>query len=413
MKYKAYDHQVEASLKMLKVLEKYNLCYVHGEVRTGKTVATFETCEMSGCNNILFITKKKAISSIESDHTNFGYDFDLTVINYESVHKVEGKFDLVVYDESHCFGSFPKPSNQAKFLKQKYGHLPCIFLTGTPAVESGSQWFHQFWVSNSSPFKKYKNFYQWSKHYVAVYKVNYGNGYPSNKYDKANRELIQKEIDPYIVTFTQQDAGIDTQINENIYWFDNKPITDKIVKKLLNDRMVKGKNDEILAETPVKLMAKLHQIYNGSCIAESGETLLLDDSKSKFINMVFEKNKIAILYYFKGELELLKQVYGENLTTDLDEFNTTDKNIALQQTGTEGMNLSKAEYLVYYNFGFSGTKYIQSRDRLTTKNRASNSVIFIFAKGGINEKIYKKIKNKRNFNIKQFNKEYSYGETNG
>ena len=33
-----------------------------------------------------------------------GYNYDITVINYESVHKVEGEFDFVIIDEAHnCF----------------------------------------------------------------------------------------------------------------------------------------------------------------------------------------------------------------------------------------------------------------------------------------------------------------------
>jgi len=31
--------------------------------------------------------------------------FDLTIVNYESLHKIEGEFDLVVLDESHSMGA--------------------------------------------------------------------------------------------------------------------------------------------------------------------------------------------------------------------------------------------------------------------------------------------------------------------
>ena len=42
----------------------------------------------------------------------------------------------------------------------------------------------------------------------------------------------------------------------------------------------------------------------------------------------------------------------------METFNTTEKNIALQQiSGSEGISLKAAEYLVYYNFGYSGKKF--------------------------------------------------------
>lgn len=406
---KLRDYQIDLSNQMTSKLNDYNLVYLSAEVRTGKTLTSLETCKKYGSNNVLFLTKKKAISSIEKDYKDFGYSFNLTVTNYESVHKVEGEFDLIILDESHGLAAFPKPSKRTTLIKKMFGHLPMIFLTGTSSVESGSQWFHQFWISNYSPFRE-KTFYQWAKTYVNVYEVNYGNGYPSKKFDKANRELIQKVIDPYLIIFTQKEAGFTTVIEENILRFDNRPITNKIAKQLLDSRIVKGNNDEILADTPVKLMSKLHQIYNGTCIGESGESILIDDSKAEFIKSYFNNNKIAIFYYFQGELELLKQVFKDNLTTDLEEFNTTDKNIALQQSGLEGLNLSKSECLVYYNFGFSGKNYIQSRDRATVKGRDENKIYFVFERGGISEKIYKQVKEKRSYNIKQFNKEYSYNE---
>ena len=44
----------------------------------------------------------------------------------------------------------------------------------------------------------------------------------------------------------------------------------------------------------------------------------------------------------------------DELTTDLEEFNTTNKSIALQiVSGREGINLSAAKYIVYYNIDFS------------------------------------------------------------
>ena len=58
-----------------------------------------------GVKNLLFVTKKKAISSISADYKKLNPNYTLTVINYESLHKVEGVFDLMVLDEAHTLGS--------------------------------------------------------------------------------------------------------------------------------------------------------------------------------------------------------------------------------------------------------------------------------------------------------------------
>ena len=62
--------------------------------------------------NMLFVTKKKAMSSIEDDYKKLNPQYNLTCINYESLHKVTGKFDLIVLDEAHCMGALPKTKQE-------------------------------------------------------------------------------------------------------------------------------------------------------------------------------------------------------------------------------------------------------------------------------------------------------------
>ena len=150
-------------------------------------------------------------------------------------------------------------------------------------------------------------------------------------------------------------------------------------------------------------MQKTHQLYSGTIKLEDGSSAIVDDSKGVFIKKKFQGKKIGIFYKFKEELKLLQSVYGEELTTNLDEFNATNKNIALQiVSGREGISLSKADYLVYFNIDFSATSYWQSRDRLTTKERQTNDVYWIFSKGGLEDKIYRQVQDKKSFTTKHY-----------
>ena len=100
-------------------------------------------------------------------------------------------------------------------------------------------------------------------------------------------------------------------------------------------------------------------------------------------------------------------MFGDNLTTELEEFDNTDKNIALQiVSGREGISLRNAKYLVYYNIDFSATSYWQSRDRMTTKDRMYNKIYWIFAKNGIESKIYKAVNNKKDYTLKHFKRDF-------
>jgi hypothetical protein len=402
------DYQIEKANEAVSILRSKNIVYLAMEVRCGKTLTALETIRLYGAKNVLFLTKKKAIKSIENDYKNFEYNkhFELTVTNNESMHKIVGRFDLVVHDESHRFGAFPKPSNGAKMFSRLYGRLPLILLSGTPTPESFSQIFHQFWISNYSPFP-HTNFYKWASDYVNVTQRHLGYGMV-NDYTKANQEAIEKVIKPYMVTFTQQQAGFKTSVKENIVYVKMKDITYGLCDRLKKDLVIEGREDIIMADTAVKLMSKLHQLYSGTIKFESGKTKTIDLTKAEFIESKFKGVKIGVFYKFKEELEALKEVFEDNLTTDIEEFDNTDKNIALQiVSGREGISLRNAKYLVYYNMDFSATSYWQSRDRLTTMDRLENEIFYIFTDGGIESKIYKSVINKKNYTLTHFKRDYN------
>ena len=398
------DYQTKNALECYDILKEKNIVYIQHSVRTGKTATALETIRLSNFKNVLFLTKKKAIQSIIEDYKDFLFDsfFELTVINYESLHKIEGKFDCLVLDENHVNSAFPKPSKRTKDIKLKYSYLPMIMLSGTPASESGSQWFHQFWMSWYSPFKEYTNFYKWANHFVSVEQKHLGYGVIKD-YTKAKDELINEVIQHYIHKFTQAEAGFESKVNINI--LNCESMNEHLIKRLKKDLVVEGKDEVILADTGVKLMQKIHQLENGTIKFESGNTKILDETKAKYIKNHFKGKKIAILYYYIAELEMLKRVF-DNHTTDLNEFNNSDKvYIGQQYSNALGVNLSKAEYLVFYNFSFSGTNFVQSIDRLTTANRLKNDVYFVFPKGSLTEKIFKVVLQKKNFTEKMFLKD--------
>jgi hypothetical protein len=282
-----------------------------------------------------------------------------------------------------------------------------IFLSGTPHPESYSQIFHQFWISNYSPFRNYINFYKWANDYVIVTQKYLGFA-KVNDYSAAKYEMIKSVIDKYFISFTQTDAGFETSVNENILYCEMLDTTYDLIKRLRKDKVLEGKNEVVLADTGVKEMSKIHQMYSGTVKFESGNTKILDYTKGWFIKDKFKDSKIAIFYKFKAEYDLLKMCFGENLTNDLDEFNTTDKNIALQfVSGREGISLAKAKYIVAYNIDFSAVTYFQFRDRMSAIDRPLNTLYWIFAKNGIENKIYKSVSNKKDFTLNVFKKTYN------
>ena len=76
------DYQKEIIEKGIDVLKKNNFLYSAMEVRTEKTLTRLGICRELDAKKVLFLTKKKAISSIESDYSMLNPNYELTVVNY-------------------------------------------------------------------------------------------------------------------------------------------------------------------------------------------------------------------------------------------------------------------------------------------------------------------------------------------
>ena len=404
-------YQTTIIKKGVEICAKHKFVYLSMEVRTGKTLTSMGIAEELGCKNVLFVTKKKAISSIEHDYKLLNPSFEITVINYESLHKVKSRpsnrFDYLVIDEAHSLGAFPKPSKRAKDIKNliSTNNNPYVCLmSGTPTPESYSQLYHQVYGIPTNPFKNYVSFYKFAKDYVKVTQKIINSVY-INDYSKGTLNILY-EMKPYTISFTQKEAGFVNQIDEEVLNVKMKPLTYELTKQLSKYKVITGVGDTILADTPAKMMQKLHQMYSGTIICESGNALVLDDSKAIFIKEHFKNKKIAIFYKFRQEYKALKSVFEDTLCNTVEEFCNTDKCIALQiVSGREGISLKEAEAIVYYNIDFSATSYWQSRDRMTTKDRRHSKIYWVFSEDGIEKDIYKTVIKKKDYTVRHFKRD--------
>ena len=402
------NYQTQIIKRGASILEEQGFVYLSMEVRTGKTLTSLGILnKMMSVNKVLFITKKRAIGSIVRDFDLLKPRFEIEIINYESLHKVDQKgWDAVVCDEAHSMGAFPKPSKRARQVKTLLlrNNAFVILLSGTPTPESFSQIYHQVYGIPLNPFSEYTTFYKFARKFVNVTQRKI-NGFMINDYTKAKENVID-EMKPFMISYTQQEAGFETTIEEKVLLIEAPEAIHHMCNKLKKDLVVEGRQDVILADTSVKLMQKLHQMYSGTVKFESGASMVLDTFKAEFIKDYFKNKKIAIFYKFKEEYNALKQVFGDSICNTLDDFNNTKKNIALQiVSGREGISLKEADFLVYYNIDFSATSYWQSRDRMTTKDRLKNNVYWVFTNKGIEPDIYKSVKKKKDYTLKHFKRD--------
>ncbi len=403
------ESQIWCAAQCIERIKKFGIVYLAAEVRTGKTITALQVMEDMEKQHVLFITKKKAISSIQRDYDAGEFSFNITIINYESLHTLhQTNYDGIICDEAHCFGAMPKPSLRAKNVKLIVKATDTILMSGSPNPETLSQLYHQFWVHELSPWKYYKNFYYWAN---AGYVFKYTkpiNGFNLNFYDRGNKEKIMNDVEKYMVKLSQEEAGFISPVTEKFWSVPMKHITYELVAQLKEDKVTQYNNKDIAIETPAKAMMKFRQIYSGTVKYEDGTSEVIDDSKVRFIKNNFSGRKIAIYYNFIAEGDYLKKEFA-NWTDDPMKFNDRNDLIFICQmvSGREGINLSTADCLVMYNIDFSATTYFQVRARLQDKNRTTPAEVnWLFSLGGIEERIYKMVSKKKNYTTAYFMREY-------
>lgn len=400
-----YPEQLRKADEVHELLCKRKVVLMHFATRTGKTPVSLRVAELYGAKKVLFVTKKKAISGIKDFQHLFS--FNLTIINYESLHKLSPEYDFIIADESHTLGAFPKPSLRTKRLASLIGTNPLLLLTATPALESPSQYFHQFWVSKHSPFNVYKNFYHFAQVYIDIQKI-YVSGRTINQYNKLKPKTnFAKIIDAYTVRWEKSDIGSFGDIDEKI---DYIPL-DKHIKRLmaifLKDKLYTFKTgDDVVCDSNMKLRQVMHQLSSGVLKIDDNKYFVLSKYKAEYIKQKYSKYKIAIFYLYKGEEKLLKETF--DTTHDIDEFNVSDKVFIGQfQSSSMGTNLSKADYIIFMNISFSATMYEQVKDRGRVKGKTEDSrIVWIFSNTGIEKKVFDRVKNKIDYSLSIFLDDY-------
>lgn len=396
------QYQLDNAAKGLEILRNYWIVYLALETRTGKTLTALDIARRTGLEKVLFVTKKKAIQSIESDYKKMNPDFELTVINYESVTKVGKDFDLIICDESHSLSSFPKPAKRVKDLKPIAFGKPIIYLSATPTPESWSQIYHQFYISHKSPFAAYKTFYKWAKDFITVQK-KYLYNREINDYSNANIELIKKHTQHLFLTYTQKQAGFEVKLKEQILTVPMPEKIKQIIKAVEKENCYLDNGFEIIADTAVKVMQKVHQLCSGTVIDEN-QYHIVSTYKADYLKANFANKRLAIFYKFKSEFDMLKNAFP-NFTDNAFDFQSGKADIFLGQfvSAREGIRLDNADAIIFFNIDFSYLSYEQARNRIVSFEREKEAVLYwLFSDVGIERKIYKAVQKKSDYTLQHY-----------
>jgi len=394
---KLRDYQVTANEKALPILNQYGHVVLNFVCRAGKTHTSLALAELYGAKSVLFITKKNAIPSIQEDYDGASVSFTMQIINIESIHKIIGTYDLVIYDEYHSFGYIQKPMKKNK-LFEKYRHLPMISITATLFTETFSTAYSLF----PREFSEYRNFYQWYGIFGDLKTKQFGQ-LQVKDYSRAHKTSIFKRIDKYIVSITQDQAGFNRKV-ENRLVETFCPEIDKLTKLMKRDKVI----CDYVADSIAKEFSAICQLAGG--------TLKLDDTHNKIFSTVkieriyedLKDKKIAIYYKYKAEKTLIEAFYGDKgytVSDDIDVFKASSRKsvyIGQFRSKREGVKLDFINDIVFYGMPFSNLDYLQSKERILSVEKEDACTCHIYITG-LEKKIHDVVVNKKGkFNLESY-----------
>ena len=407
-----YPHQIEFADKCWAILKERGYVYLAGKPRAGKTYTAILVAEKSTkIKSVLVLTKKNAIG----DTPNKGWrkfiennpllKHKYYVTNYEQAKKLKSEdYDFVIVDESHNLGTLGKPSKRIMDIRKLCRDMPHIHLSGTAIVESPNSIFHQMYISKYSPFK-FKNFYNYFRFYGKPYYIRVG-GRDIQQYDKADMDKLMPDINAFTVYMTQEDAGIsaDLQAVDKLHYVELNKHTRELYNELTKHQIAKvdsfmfdyetsdGEVTEVpkmylVCDSTMKLRTSLHMIESGVCKISDEYIELGNTEKIDYIKKTFGDTKdVGVMCHFIGERMILAKHF---------------KNIQVYSSNAhaEGVDLSHLKHFVILSGDYSGSKFIQRRDRIVnTEGSNTLTVNHILVKGAISDQVYKRVSKKEDFN---------------
>ena len=121
-----------------------------------------------------------------------------------------------------------------------------------------------------------------------------------------------------------------------------------------------------------------------------------NQEKIDYIKQTFDLSKpTGIMSYYIKEKELLQEAFKDY----------PEVVIYSSISQVEGVDLSHLSNYIIYSFGFSGSKYLQMIDRITSLNGSNTDTVhLLLVKDAISDQCFEAVSKKKTFNDKLFSK---------
>lgn len=420
---KLYKHQEEA----LERTKTFNKCAYYHDMGLGKTFTGSEKIRILNNNVNLIICQKSKVGDwvkhCEENMTDKFVAFDLTnkqdfdlfftwrnpetkkigIINYDLVFRREELASLqnftLLLDESSMIQN-DKAKRTKAILKLKASNV--ILLSGTPVGGKYENLYSQLKLLGWKIAKK-----EFWNNYINFEMVQYRGPFspmlPKIKGYK-NVDDLKKMLKFYGADFLKSDEVFD--LPEQNFNEIKVPIS-KEYKEFKKEHVINIDGKEFIGDTPLKTM-----LY-ARMLCSTYNKYKLD----AFVDLIESTDdRLIVFYNFTDELETMKNVVGERSCSvvngserNLDAYENVSNSITFvqYQAGAMGLNLQKANKIIYYSLPLSSELYEQSKKRIHRigQNRPCFYYLLL-AENSIEERIKTTLDKRNDYTQELFNEDF-------
>lgn len=322
------------------------------------------------------------------------------IINYDLIFRrpelLKMKFDTIMLDESSMIQNETAKRTKA-ILKLKTDNV--ILLSGTPTGGKYEKLYSQLKLLgwNISKTQYWSEFIETRQIDMGGFKIPVVTGYK-------NIGRLKRKMRQYGCNFLKTDEVFDLP---NQTFTDIKINTTKEYRKFKKDKIVTVDGRELVGDTTLTQMLHERQL----CGAYNADKL------SAFTDILESTNdRLIVFYSFNTELDVLKAICEKykrpvaevnGSTKDLTAYESAADSVTLiqYQAGAMGLNLQKANKIVYFTPPLSSELYEQSKKRIHRIGQERPCFYYrLICKNSVEGKIYETLEKRQDYTEKLFAK---------
>lgn len=404
---KLYPHQEQ----VLKLTSGRNRVAYYLDMGLGKTFcATEKMIELNAEMNLIVCPKsmidtwKKHLQVFYFYHLDSYFDNEslinengqrVVIINYDLVWRrpelLKLKNYTLILDESSYIKN--ESSKRTKFImKMKPKNL--VLLSGTP---TGGKYEEMYSQAKLLGWKITKKNY-WET-YIESVEMNVGGFKIRRVVGYKNTERLKRKFREHGAVFMKTEDVFNLPEQIEIPIVCKQPVA---YKKFLKHRIVEIEGQEFVGDIPLTRMLYSRQLasqYNADKINKLNE--LIESTNDRLI----------IFYSFKEELEVMKKLVDRSISIvngeikDLSAYEAHSDSITFiqYQAGSMGLNLQKANKIIYFSLPLSAEQWMQSKKRTNRIGQERTCFYYyLLTKDSIDEAILEILQQRRDYTLALF-----------